>query len=84
MDGPMTTLTIKNLPDDLHQRLKERAERHRRSLNSEVLVCLEHAVGASRVDPEAHLARIRAIRAKTAAWPLTDERLEQARREGRP
>ena len=34
----MTTLTLKNIPDELHAQLKESAERNRRSLNSEILV----------------------------------------------
>ena len=42
----MPTLTIRNVPDDLHRRLKARAEAHRRSLNAEVLVILEDALMA--------------------------------------
>jgi len=30
----MATLTLRNVPDDLVERLKERAKRHRRSLNN--------------------------------------------------
>lgn len=33
----MATLTIRNLPDELHQRIKERAKKNRRSLNQEVI-----------------------------------------------
>ena len=40
----MPTITLKNVPDDLHQRLKASAERNRRSMNSEALVCLERAL----------------------------------------
>ncbi|HNS57464.1 MAG TPA: Arc family DNA-binding protein, partial [Nitrosomonas europaea] len=36
-----TTLTLKNIPDDVYERLKVAAEVHRRSLNSEIIVCLE-------------------------------------------
>jgi plasmid stability protein len=42
----MATITLKNVPDDLHQRLKASAERHRRSMNSEALVRLEQALTA--------------------------------------
>ena len=35
------TLTLKNLPDELHSRLSAAARRHRRSLNNEAIVCLE-------------------------------------------
>jgi plasmid stability protein len=33
----MATLTIRNLPDELHETLKLRAKRNRRSLNQEVI-----------------------------------------------
>lgn len=37
------TLSIKNVPDDLAQRLKERAARSHRSLQGELMVILEEA-----------------------------------------
>jgi len=40
----MSTLTIRDVPDELHARLKERAERNRRSLNAETLLMLEQAL----------------------------------------
>ena len=40
----MATLTIRGVPEDLHEDLKDRAERNRRSLNSEILVILERAL----------------------------------------
>lgn len=43
----MAALTIRNLPDELHARLKEQAKRNRRSLNQEVIAELE-AVGGGR------------------------------------
>jgi len=33
----MKTLTIRGLPDEVHERLKEQAKRNRRSLNQEVI-----------------------------------------------
>jgi plasmid stability protein len=33
------TLTIKNIPERLRQRLKESAAQHRRSLNGEAISC---------------------------------------------
>ncbi len=47
----MPTLTIKGLPDPLYRRLKEQAKAHRRSLNGEIIVCLERAVGSGRPEP---------------------------------
>jgi plasmid stability protein len=41
-------LSIKNAPDDVVARLKERAARHRRSLRGELLTILEEAVRPPR------------------------------------
>ena len=43
-----TTLTLKNIPDTIYDRLKASAQANRRSLNSEVLVCLESALQPAR------------------------------------
>lgn len=48
----MPTLTLKDVPPRLHQALKKRADRHRRSLNQEVLHCLERVTGLVSSGPE--------------------------------
>jgi plasmid stability protein len=80
----MATLTIKNIPDVLHGRLKERAKQHRRSINSEVIVCLEQALGRAPLDPTAFLARVRARRQSMSGVYITEEDLRAAKNEGRP
>lgn len=57
-----TTLTLKNIPDEVYERLKASAESHRRSLNSEAIVCLESVLLPARVSTAERLARIRALR----------------------
>ena len=52
----MPTIVIKNLPDSLHLKLKERSKRHHRSVTKEVIAMIETAVAlpyqpASQVDP---------------------------------
>lgn len=82
----MPTITLKNVPDELHRRLKDRAERHHRSLNREAIRCLEEAVADERIEEQALLARIRANRARMVergVW-LTEESLREAIEEGRP
>ena len=39
------SLSIKNVPDEVASKLRERAERHRRSLQGELLAIVEEAVG---------------------------------------
>lgn len=79
----MPTLTIKNIPDELYAQLKRHAEINRRSLNSEVLVCIERAVRSRRVSPEVALVRARKLREKTARYLITDEEFDQAKTMGR-
>jgi len=77
-------LTIKNIPDELYDRLKEAARTHRRSLNSEILYCVERMLAPYRLDVSDHIANARKLREKTAAYTLTDELLNAAKNDGRP
>lgn len=79
----MTNLTIKNIPRSLYERLKARAEQNRRSLNSEVIHCLERSAGAVPLDAEALLAEVRAVRERARLPYLTESELRAARDEGR-
>jgi len=79
----MATLTIKNVPDDLYKELKQSAGRHRRSINSEALICLERSLLKPPKDVNQMLARFDRLRKKTEGVWLTDEVLSQAKREGR-
>jgi antitoxin FitA len=79
----MATLTIKNVPDGLVGRLKRRAVAHRRSLNLEVIACLEQVTQSVPLDPEAILARARAVRVQPRI-PVTDRLLARLKAEGRP
>ncbi len=47
----MASLLIKNLPQELHTLLKERAAANRRSLNSETIHLLEEAITVSKPHP---------------------------------
>lgn len=53
----MSTLTLKSVPEELHERLKKRAERHRRSMNSEAIMILERALKPSRMSAGEAIAR---------------------------
>lgn len=54
-----TIITLKNIPDDLYRRLKETADAHHRSVNSEVIVCLERVLLPTRITADERLARAR-------------------------
>jgi len=78
-----TTLTLKNIPDEVYQRLKSSAETHRRSLNSEAIVCLESVLVPGRVDPSERLARARALRAALPKARFKVRDINAFKREGR-
>jgi len=79
----MPNLTIKNIPAPVVRRLKARAVLHRRSLNLEVIACLETLVQAAPVDPDTLLARVREIRRAPARTRLTDRALARLKAAGR-
>jgi len=78
-----TTLTLKNIPDEVYERLKASAKTHRRSLNSEAIVCLESVLIPGRVAVSERLARARALRASLAKAKFGAEDIDAYKREGR-
>lgn len=80
----MRDLIINGVSDRLYRHLQSRARRHGRSLNNEVLWCLEQATRASRVDPEALLAKTDGVRERLGLAPLTEGAIRKAKESGRP
>jgi plasmid stability protein len=80
----MPTITVKNIPEDIYNDLKKKASLHRRSINSEVIFCIEKAVRGHRLNPSEFLHRVESMRNKIDIPPLTDAILRQAKEEGRP
>ena len=59
-------LSIKNAPDRIVQRLRERAERHHRSLQGELMAIIEAAVREDRpAQPADILAQVRQLGLQT-------------------
>jgi plasmid stability protein len=83
IDDRMTVLTIQNVPDTLYARLKARAEQNRRSLDQEVIACLEETVDPVPAAEQALMMRIRALR-EGVSIRLTEDLREAALAEGRP
>ena len=83
LEMKMTTLTIKNIPEKLHQRLKESAAHHRRSINVEAISCLEKVLVGNRVDPQDFLAQARSLRPRMPRVFVTERDLRVAKNQGR-
>ena len=79
----MPTITVKNIPAEICEKLKRAAAMNHRSINSEIIACIERAVGSHEVNQDVLLAGARNLRTKTASRPMTDEKLARAKTTGR-
>lgn len=79
----MATLTIKNLPDELYEKIKTSAAVNRRSINQEVIFLIEQVLAANAVGQETTLDEVRVLREQLGIY-ITDEEINQAKNEGRP
>ena len=75
-------ITVKDVPQDLHKRLREVADQSGRSLNKLILYTLEQSLRPRKIDRSALLSRIRRRRGDMSAW-LEDDSLRAAIQEGR-
>lgn len=78
-----TAITLKGIPDDLYERLKLAAKAHHRSLNSEVIACLERQLAPHALSMDERLARARKLRAAVASAELDSKEIAEAIRQGR-
>ena len=72
----MPALVIKDLPAELHRRLKNDAAQQHRSMTQQAIMILEQ--GLQRVRPIREFAPYR------GTFPLTNGFINKAKREGRP
>lgn len=77
----MATITLKNIPEDLHQRLRESAARHHRSLNREIIAQLEASLTERSRETDELLTELDALHSKL---PVVDHSLvDELKRQGR-
>jgi len=79
-----TTLTLKNIPEAVYDRLKLAAQMHRRSLNSEAIVCLESVLLPTKMMPSERVARARELRAALPSAKFRARDIDTAKRDDRP
>jgi antitoxin FitA len=75
-------LTLKGVPDEVYERLKESASANHRSLNSEIISRLEAQVLPRRSAAE-QLAAIRATRNRLTKISFDHAEVDRYKREGR-
>jgi hypothetical protein len=79
MEIIMPGLLIKDMPAELHRKLKESAEKNRRSMTKQALVLIEEALTQS-----SRMATLEEIQPVRPNKRLTDTLIETAIQEGRP
>lgn len=81
----MPSFTIRDIPDDVYQRVAQAAKANRRSINSEIICSLESMFPSSKLDKEVFMAEVRQLRSELSdKIYLTDEIIEAAKSEARP
>lgn len=78
----MPSITIKNIPDPLYQKIRESSQQNRRSINAEIIYCLEEKL-LSTTSNNISLEQIRSTRSLSKRHLLTQEDIENAKNEGR-
>ncbi|MBF0409053.1 MAG: DNA-binding protein [Candidatus Riflebacteria bacterium] len=78
----MPAITLKGIPPFLHVELKKRAEMNKRSLNNEILVCLESFLGFRIFEKNQYLEEVREFR-KTIKSKITQKMIDDSKDEGR-
>jgi plasmid stability protein len=79
----MASLTIKNIPDELYDMLKQSATLHHRSVNSELIHCLEKTLKPTRMSAEQLADTASILRSRVAGPQLTEQEITLAKRQGR-
>lgn len=71
----LVNITVKNIPEDLYEKLRRSAKINRRSINQEIIVCIEKSVQGKADTPEKLLEKARKLRKKTAGYPISNDQL---------
>lgn len=79
----MNAITIKNIPSELYEKLKITARENRRSINKEVINCIERSIRSRRINEEEFIARIEVIQRKYKLPRVTEKDLKAGIRKGR-
>lgn len=80
----MVSITVKNIPADIYDSVRQSAKANRRSINRQIIVIMEEAVNSRAIEPEEFLVRARRLREKTARYAISDDEFDHAKQAGRP
>ena len=78
-----TSITLKNIPDHVYNSLRAAADAHHRSLNGEIIACLEQSLLPVKNNAYAHLAKARELRQTLAPYDFQADEIAAAIKQGR-
>lgn len=78
----MNNITVRNIPNNIHKKLKKRSELSRRSINSEIIACLEEVLLTNKTEVEKLLLKSKEIK-NNINFEISIEELEKAKNYGR-
>lgn len=78
-----TTLTLKNIPDEIYERLKASAKVHGRTMSNEAIMCLEIFLLPAQISASERLVRIRDIRAAASTKNIDHRHVDEFKRGSR-
>ncbi|HSY52553.1 MAG TPA: Arc family DNA-binding protein [Thermoanaerobaculia bacterium] len=76
----MASITIKDFPVTLHEKLKSRAKQHRRSLNAEIITTLKQSIRLEETSVRHLIEKVRRFR---STFEATEAEIRTAKRQGR-
>ena len=80
----MPNITVRDIPEEIYQKIKQEAVANKRSINSEILYGLEKNYSDSQLNKRVSLESVRSLRAKTKGKIyLTEAEMIEAKNEGR-
>lgn len=79
----MVAVTLKNIPVELYERVKQNAKANHRSIDNELIAIIEQSVMPQPLDVKAWLEKARQLREMTAHYVISDEELTRLKNEGR-
>jgi plasmid stability protein len=80
----MASITVKNIPEKLYEKLKATASINRRSINNEMINCLEKVLMPKRITVGDRIEKARALRSQLNIDRIDPGEISNAISEGRP
>ena len=79
----MASITVKNIPQELYEKLKITASLNHRSLNNEMINCIESVLMPQRLSVSDKLLRAKRIRTQIFSDVVDPDEIKKAIEEGR-